>query len=197
MKNRHLVTIFPLLLAIVSFGFGCSAAQPNSSNAKPIATETKTTKVTKDNLKARLAGKNVQFIEKLPDNDKPNPLFLMIKIVGSGADGKSPLMATLNSQAKQGVSELVTKLNSIFKMRADQGVFMEGKNEVDKRVNIAANETDIAFYNKENIYVEDFEKLMDDLHKAGIDQISVNFAGSGEPNEINIDDLKMPLPKKP
>ncbi len=195
MKNHHLVTIFPILISIVLFGFGCASPQTNSNNAQPAATETKLTIVTKDNLKARLAGKNVQFIEKISDKEKPNPLFLMIKIVGSGADGKSPLKVTLNNEAKQGVSELVTKLGSIFKMRVDQGVFLEGKNEVDKRVNIAASETDIAFYNKENIYVEDFEKLIDDLHKAEIDQIYVNFADLMV-REVTIDDLKPSSPPK-
>jgi len=195
MKNRNFVTIFLLLITIIAFGFGCASAQPDSKNAQPKATVSKTTKITKEILKTNLTGKNVQFVEKLSDNEKPNPLFLSIKVVGSGADGKSPLMATLNSEAKQGVSELVTQLRSIFKMRADQGVFLEGKNEVDKRVNIPASEADIAFYNKENIYVEDFEKLIDDLHKAEIDQISVNFADNTE-REITIDDLNPVRPPK-
>ena len=195
MKNRNFVTIFLLLITIIAFGFGCASAQPDSKNAQPKATVSKTTKITKEILKTNLTGKNVQFVEKLSDNEKPNPLFLSIKVVGSGADGKSPLMATLNSEAKQGVSELVTQLRSIFKMRADQGVFLEGKNEVDKRVNIPASEADIAFYNKENIYVEDFEKLIDDLHKAEIDQISVNFVDNTE-REITIDDLNPVRPPK-
>ncbi|HRA40734.1 MAG TPA: hypothetical protein PK108_09270 [Pyrinomonadaceae bacterium] len=195
MKNRNFVTIFLLLITIIAFGFGCASAQPDSKNAQPKATVLKTTKITKEILKTNLTGKNVQFVEKLSDNEKPNPLFLSIKVVGSGADGKSPLMATLNSEAKQGVSELVTQLRSIFKMRADQGVFLEGKNEVDKRVNIPASEADIAFYNKENIYVEDLEKLIDALHKAEIDQISVNFVDNTE-REITIDDLNPVRPPK-
>ncbi|HQX56155.1 MAG TPA: hypothetical protein PLP07_09520 [Pyrinomonadaceae bacterium] len=195
MKNRNFVTIFLLLITIIAFGFGCASAQPDSKNAQPKATVSKTTKITKEILKTNLTGKNVQFVEKLSDNEKPNPLFLSIKVVGSGADGKSPLMATLNSEAKQGVSELVTQLRSIFKMRADQGVFLEGKNEVDKRVNIPASEADIAFYNKENIYVEDLEKLIDALHKAEIDQISVNFVDNTE-REITIDDLNPVRPPK-
>jgi hypothetical protein len=194
MKNRNLATILPLLMAIVSISFGCASAQPGSNNAKPAATETKITKVTKENLKARLAGKNVQFIEKLPDNPKWNPLFLMIKIVGSGADGKNPLKATLNNEAKQGVSELVTQLRSIFKYREDNGVFLEGKNEVDKRLNIAAGDGDVASYNKEGIYVEDFEKLIDELQKAGIDQISIDL--TEREREMSIDDLKPPPSSK-
>ena len=194
MKNHNLATILPLFIAVVSISFGCATAQNGSNNAKPTATETKTTKVTKENLKSRLAGKNVQFIEKLPDTEKPNPLFLMIKIVGSGADGKTPLRATLNNGEKQEVSDLVKQLRSIFKSREDQGVFLEGKNEVDKRLNIAASEGDIAFYNKESIYVEDFEKLIDELQKAGIDQISVDLIGTGPVREI--DEIKPPAPPK-
>lgn len=181
-------------MAIVLPGFGCASAQPGSNNAQPKATETKTTKVTKDNLKARLTGKNVQFIETRPDNEKPNPLFLLIKIVGSGADGKTPLTTTLNNGAKQEVSDMVKQLRSIFKSREDHGVFLEGKNEVDKRVTIAAGESDIAYFNKENIYLEDFEKLIDELQKAGIDQISIDFVGTGPFREI--DDLMPPAPPK-
>ncbi len=188
-------------MAVFVFGSGCSSAQPKASNTPPTAPSPspvpKLTKITKDDLKARLGGKNVQFIDNISDNEKPNPLFLMVKIAGSGADGKAPLMATLNGESRQGVGELVTKLRSIFKMRTDQGVFQEGKNEVDKRLNIAASDRDITFYNKESIYIEDFEKLISDLQKEGIDQIYVNFAESGEPAEINIDDLKVPLPQKP
>ncbi len=181
-------------MAIVLPGFGCASAQPGSNNAQPKATETKTTKVTKDNLKARLTGKNVQFIETRPDNEKPNPLFLLIKIVGGGADGKTPLTTTLNNEPKQEVSDLVKQLRSIFKSREDQGVFLEGKNEVDKRVTIAAGESDIANFDKEKIYVEDFEKLIDELQKSGIDQISIDFVGTGTVREI--DDLMPPAPPK-
>lgn len=196
MKDRNLATILPLLMAVVSISFGCASAQPGSNNAKPAATETKTTKVTKENLKTRLAGKNVQFIEKLPDTEKPNPLFLMIKIVGSGADGKTALRAALNNGEKQEASDLVKQLRSIFKDREDHGVFLEGKNEVDKRLNIAAGERDIAFYNKESIYVEDFEKLIVELQKAGMDQISIDLT---EPSPgMSNDDLNAPPPvKKP
>lgn len=180
-------------MAIVLTGFGCASAQPGSNNAKPAATETKPTptKVTKDNLKARLAGKKVQFIEKLPDIPKPNPLFLSIKIVGSGADGKTPLMATLNGE-KKGISELITQLRAIFKYREDNGIFQQGKNEVDKRVTIAAGDGDIAFFNKENIYLEDFEKLIDELQKAGVDQISVDLTAPVR----EIDEMTPPTPPK-
>lgn len=182
-------------MAIVLSGFGCASAQPGSNNAKAAATETKPapTKVTKDILKARLAGKKVQFIETRSDNERPNPLFLMIKIVGSGADGKTPLMATLNGEKKE-VGELITGLRTIFKYREDKGIFQEGKNEVDKRVNIAAGDADIEMYNKENIYVEDVERLIDELQKAGIDQIYVNFVSSVR--ELGPDDLGSPPAKK-
>jgi hypothetical protein len=197
MKDRGFAVVFSLLLIAVSFGFGCTSAQPNANQPKPSPSEPKLTKVTKDDLKSRLAGRNVQFIEKLPEHEieKPNPLYLSIKVVGSGADGKSPLMVTLNNEPKQGVSEVVTKLGTIFKTRADQGVFIPGKNEVDKRVNIAASQDDIAFYNKENIYIEDFEKLVDALRSGGIDQITVNFADTAM-KEATLDDLAPPPPLK-
>ncbi|MEP6946394.1 MAG: hypothetical protein ABJA02_10785 [Acidobacteriota bacterium] len=191
MKDLKLVKIFSLLFAVVILGFGCASGQLKSNNAQPAATQTKLTQVTKVNLKARLAGRGVEFIENVSGNEKPNPLSLWIKIVGSGADGKSPLKVTLNNGDKRDVSVLITELKSIFKSREDNGVFLEGKNEIDKRINVAASEADIAIYNKENIYVEDFEKLIDDLHNDAIDQIYVNFAASAV-REITIDDIKAP-----
>lgn len=182
-------------MTVAGFALGCASAPPNSKNAPPAATETKSTKVTKDILKARLAGKNVQFIEELAYNEKPDPLFLEVQIVRSGPDGDvdSPLQVKLNTEDKETISELSVRLNSIFKMRAEKGMFVEGKDEVGKRVDITVSESQIARYNKENIYVEDFERLIDDLHNQRIDQIAVNFAH--QVREITIDDIK-PGPSK-
>ncbi|MBX7056013.1 MAG: hypothetical protein K1X36_13755 [Pyrinomonadaceae bacterium] len=194
MRYQQHLRIFPLLIAVVLFGFACSSAQPEVKNTQPAKPEPKLTKISKDALKARLAGKKVQFIEKAPENERPNPLFLMIKIVGSGASGNKAPMVKLNGENGQETSKLVDQLRSIFKMREDQGVFIEGKNEVDKRVNIAAGDADIEMYNKENIYVEDFERLIDDLQKSGIDQIYVNFVSAVR--ELKLEDLGTPPTKK-
>ncbi|MGI8556054.1 MAG: hypothetical protein ACR2LT_06835, partial [Pyrinomonadaceae bacterium] len=141
--------------------------QPNAGDFKTTR-ETKT-KITRDILKKSLAGKNVQFIEN--SDKEPNPLLLKLKIVQGGSSPKISLNGTPYE-----FDELVQKLQTVFKERAENKMFQEGTNVVDKRVTLAASRTDINFYNKENVYVEDFERLIDELQKEGIDQIYVIFA---------------------
>lgn len=191
MKNRHLLTIFPLLMTVVLFGFACKSVQSDTRDYQPKETEKTLTKVTKENLKSRLAGKDVKFIDErseLPEIIKPNPYFLFIKLVRGGAAGKSPLKVTLNREDEQGVDELVTLLRSIFSSREENGVFQDETNEIEKRINIAAGDDHIKFYNDQNIYVEDFEKLIDDLHEAGIDKLYIDF-DYYLPKPITMDDI--------
>ncbi|MGI8468146.1 MAG: hypothetical protein ACR2N3_06815 [Pyrinomonadaceae bacterium] len=177
MKNQRFVTTFSLLMSIALFGFGyvqTSAGyfqspavffQPISGDSQT-TTETKT-KITQDILKKSFTGKNVGFIVGPPDK-KPNPLLLRLKIVKGGSSPKISLNGT-----DYELGELIQKLQSVFKEREENGFFIEGTKVIDKRVTLAASKTDINFYNKENIYVEDFERLVDELQKEGIDQIYV------------------------
>lgn len=173
MKKEHLTTTFAVLLLIFTVGFGCNfiraLKQEGNQNDREPSIETNT-KITKDILRERLSRKNVNFIETSP-SDKPNPLTLMIKILNGG----SYLKVRLNNE-EYDYDRLVSTLNLIFKERENNGAFREGTNEVDKRITLAASDDDIAFYEEKNIVVEDFEKLIDDLRKEGIDQISINFA---------------------
>ena len=181
MKKEQLTTTIAVLLLIFSVGFGCSyiraLKQEGNQNDHEPSIETNT-KITKDILRERLSRKNVNFIETSMSG-KPNPLTLMIKILSGGSN----LKVRLNQEDHE-FDGLVSTLNMIFKDREGNGVFREGTNEIDKRISLAASDADIAFYENNNIVVEDFEKLIDDLRKEGIYQISVDF-GNQSPLEIS------------
>jgi TonB family protein len=149
-------------------------------------------------LRERLKGKSVDFIETSPCDqpatvpgdsdvsppptikkadgfpcDKPDPLTLRIKILKGYRDS---FKASLNMEGYD-LEGLISKLNSIFKDRETNGVYREGTNEVEKRIRLAASDQNIADYEQSNVTVEDFERLIDDLQKNGIDQIAIDFIG--------------------
>ena len=69
---------------------------------------------------------------------KPNPLTLVVTI------DKDTKKVTLNNEAAGDVSDasaLTAKLQNIFKQRADNGVFREGTNEVEKTIFIKSHPT--------------------------------------------------------
>lgn len=84
---------------------------------------------------------------------------------------------SLNNVQLQNVDDLISRLRSIFKQREENRI-------IAKEVTLAASREDIEFYGTNRIFVEDFESLVDDLKKAGIDQIDVDLAGLPIPNEI-------------
>lgn len=204
MKKRILM-VFPVWFLIWTICLGCGSGRILSSsvnrkdyNNEPVETipspATNTT-ITKAILRERLSRRNVELIENSmcdksasskPSDPpepksiqtaddylqcKPNPLTLEIKIISSYKDS---FKAKLNNE-EFNFDDLVARLKLAFKQREENGVFREGTNEIEKRINLAATDEDIADYERARIMVEDFEKLIDDLRANGIDEISVNF----------------------
>lgn len=203
MKKRMLSAGICFFILILAFSSACSSNRFAGSkrlpeNEEPLGEHPqpdKPTKITKDVLRERLSGKSVDFIETSPCDqpttirgnsgipepviktaapfpcEKPNPLWLYVKIIKGYRDS---FKASLNMD-EYDLEGLTGKLNSIFKDRETNGVYREGTNEVEKGIRLAARDQDITGYQENNVTVEDFERLIDDLHKAGIDQISVDF----------------------
>ena len=69
----------------------------------------------------------------------------------------------------------------VFRLREENAVFIEGTNEVYKKITLPAYQKTIDEYNSKNIFVEDFEKLVDDLRNEGFDQIELDI---NEKNQI-------------
>jgi hypothetical protein len=181
------------LLIIFLFGFGCNNAQSGKAIEIPKETNTKipeaaNTRITRAVLKERLGKKGIEslpvetFDEKKAAQPKPpNPLTLMLKFLEPGAAPKT----TLNSQ-EYAYADLIKTLKAVFAEREKAGVFKRGTNEVEKEILLMASDADIEFYNSRKIYVEDFEKWIDDLRKEGIDQIRLDF------NESEVSGIDFP-----
>ncbi len=216
MKKERLTASFAVLFLISAVCSGYIRALGQDENQKdhqpPIQTNTK---ITKDVLRQRLNGKNVNFIGTSPP-DKPNPsnmsdipelvikeaeiypydmlnpLLLRIKIINGY---RNSFKAQLYGEEEYDFEGLVSKLNSIFRERETNAVYRDGTNIVEKKINLAASDEDIAYYEKNKITVEDFERLIDDLHKKGIDEISVDFVELRVPRDPNLLDLFKPAAK--
>lgn len=167
MKNRCSVTIFSLMMLIVLFGFGCNSAQQSNSEKSKTPINAKT-KITKDNLKARLSGKKVKFIEDNSEIIVIDRSMPKLKIVSA----ETPPKVELNGEVYE-FGQLLTKLQYIFAGRVD-----------NKNVALAASESDIAFYNKEGISVEDVELLIGNLDEE-VSEFYVDFEGLRIPDEIS------------
>lgn len=179
MKNlaEKIITIF----FIVAICLGCKYLDLKQDGEG--AKETKT-QITKEVLTERLTKKGVKIADS-SQNLKPSPNYLLIKMVRAYAPPKLKLNDT-----ELDFPELVMKLNKIFIEREKNGVFVEGTNEGYKRINLSATDSDISFYNKENVSVEDFEKLVDDLRREKFDQIYLTV---NEFPTLKLSDLEKPL----
>ena len=181
MKNRSLL-IFVVFVALIPVGAGCSYLRTKEttmegeelghSNPRPDPDA----KITKDVLRQRLSGKNIDFIETSP-YDKPNPLTLDIKITKGYRDS---FKARLNGD-EYDFDGLAAKLNWVFKDRETYGVFRDGSNEIEKRIQLAATDDDLSYYERNNITVGDFERLIDDLREKGITDIVIVSTSSSNP----------------
>lgn len=156
---------FVVLSVIFLVGFGCKLFPLN--NARESKVETKT-EITKDILRERLVAKDIKTASEVR-SDKPNPLTLNLKF-GTQNDN-----FTLNKEYVESFGELTNKLKEIFKSREENGVFIEGTNEIYKKITLSAHDKIIDEYKSKRIFVEDFEKLVDDLRKEGFDQIELDF----------------------
>ena len=206
MKNRSMI-IFVVFTALIPVGAGCShlrtekpAMQGNELDQSNPQLDPNA-KITKGVLRQRLSGKNIDFIETSPCDepisgdsgniseprpiktvsliscDKPNPLTLDIKITKSYRDS---FKAQLNKEELD-FDGLAAKLNSIFKDRETNGVFRDGSNEIEKRIQLMATDDDLSYYERNNITVGDFERLIDDLREKGITDIAIVSSSSSNP----------------
>lgn len=185
--QRH----FFVLTIVFAVGFGCKF----SKNDESVETtrETKTTVITKDSLKERLTSKGVK-IAAAASTEKPNPLTLHVRFSNRNDD------FLLNAQYYRSFDELATLLFNVFRMREQEGVFIEGTNEIYKKITLPAYQSYIDEYNAKGIFVEDFEKLVDDLRGAGFDQIELdtderNFAAAPKVRDQRGDEILIKRPK--
>jgi len=196
MKINSSVTTIVILLIVLSVGSGCQYFPASTAAKIPVPTPTPTqTIITKDILKERLGRKGVEMV---PASDKqaplkPNPFTLHLRFSSSGNNFK------LNQDEVESFGALVDKLKEIFRYREANGVFREGTNEIYKTIILPAYDDYITDYSAKNIYVEDFEKLVDDLRKEDITQIELDV---NEQNHLKIskidepDHIAIPVPNK-
>lgn len=205
MKNNKMIGNFIVLAVIITVGFGCKYLKLNKSGEtteEPKTTEElRKTEITKDILTERLVAKGVKVTAETPNrksnpptlpedlkkveireddatSGKPNPLMLQLRF----ATGNNNFL--LNNELQKSFGELASHLREIFKTREDNGIFIEGTNEIYKRITLSAYQKDIDDYKSKGIFVEDFEKLVDDLQNEGFDQIEIDV------NENNLPPVK-------
>ena len=178
MKMNSLFEKTAALAIILAVSLGCKYLDFNSNSG--IRNETKT-QITKEILEERLLKKGVKIAE-INLNEKPNPNLLVLKMI----KGYAPPKLKLNGSDIT-FPELVTTLNSIFIDREKRGIFTEGTNQIYKRITLSASGDDITLFNQENVFVEDFEKLIDDLRGEKFEQIYLSFQTIPT---LNLSDLK-------
>jgi len=187
MKNYKSANNILILLFIFSIGFGCKffpfdrAAEAPTDKQTEAQAATKTV-ITKEILKERLGKKGIEIEKEINTDEKqrilkPNPSILLLRFSNSKTTFK------LNNEEFGSFGELVNKLKEIFRQREANGIFIEGTNEINKRLTLPAYDDDIADYNTKEIYVEDFEKLVDDLRKEDITQLKLDI---NEQNNIQL-----------
>jgi hypothetical protein len=122
--SKHLVVLSVIFLV----GFGCKLFPLNNARETEVETKVETkTDITKDILKERLGAKDVKIASEVP-SDKPNPLTLHLKFRTQNDN------FMLNQEYVDSFGELANKLKEIFKSREENGVFIEGTNEVYKKI---------------------------------------------------------------
>lgn len=186
MKSNKMLRYFMLLAVILSVGFGCKFIKANKTNDIEEIKQKTETEITKAVLKERLSAKGVKMASVKTNNLKPNPLTLHLKFATRNNNFQ------LNRENYDNFSDLADKLKEIFKSREENGVFKEGTNEVYKTITLPAAQELIDEYNSKGIYVEDFEKLVDDLQNEGFDQIELD---TNEENFVESIEI-LPTPKR-
>jgi TonB family protein len=166
---------FIVLGIIIAVGFGCKQFQLKDYVETP--EEPKKTAITKEILSERLTARLVKKADKAPE--KPNPLTHQLRFSNSKND------FLLNREYFENFGKLTNSLKEIFKEREYNGVFIEGTNEVAKKITLPAYQKTIDEYNSKNITVEDFEKLVDDLRNEGFDQIEFDINEENQIPEIS------------
>jgi len=99
-----------------------------------------------------------------------NPLLLQIKIVSQNGSKKF----NLNNEVYE-LDGLLAKLQEIYKYRQENGIVVENSNEVDLTITLAIKNSDILYFSKNKVTVENFEGLVEALQKKGFNQINLEF----------------------
>lgn len=167
------ILTFAVFFVICFVGFGCSLSGSTEVSEAPkqsVTPKETLTKITKEVLKERLSKKGIEVVPPLDETKpfRPNPLNLILTFVSGGPSPK----LNLNNEEYE-YNDLVKKLKEVFKERQENGVLKEGTNEIEKEIKLIARDKEITYYNSNSISVEDFEKLIDDLRKEGIDQLKL------------------------
>lgn len=185
MRKNNLSWRLSIVAIFVPIVFGCKFFKLDEK----IETieEPKKTAITKEILRENLAAKGVKTAKSR--SEKPNPLMLQLRFSNRNND------YLLNQEYFDDYGGLVNLLNRIFREREANGVFKEGTNEIYKVITLPAYQKTIDEYNSKNIYVEDFEKLVDDLRNEGFDQIELDINEDNSPTvdvpKIQEDELRI------
>ena len=157
MNKRFYINVLAVvfLLSAVCFGFETNKNQFDN------------TKITKENLKQRLGKMKVKVTKK---SERVNPLLLQIKIVSQNGSKKF----NLNNEVYE-LDGLLAKLQEIYKYRQENGIVVENSNEVDLTITLAIKNSDILYFSKNKVTVENFEGLVEALQKKGFNQINLEF----------------------
>ncbi len=160
MRESNIV-VFALLLATV---LGCKFLEKNPAEVN----NAPKTAITRELLLERLEKKGVKQ-EPARSMERPNVNVLYLVFDGSNNKFK------LNNEIFEPFTALLARLIEIRRVRESNGLFAEGTNEVYKKITLLASPMLIGDYNSTGIFVEDFEKLVDDLKKEGFDQLELTF----------------------
>lgn len=188
MRFHCKTSLFLVLTIIFTVGFGCQNFRLKDYVEK--AEEPVKTAITKEILRERMTArlvkmtepikktssansptdlKKIDINEDLTSSLKPNPLTLQIRFLSANNS------FLLNSKPMEHFGKLANILKEVFKEREANGIFIEGTNIIYKKITLPAYQNLIDEYNSKNIFVEDFEKLVDDLRNAGFDQIELDI----------------------
>jgi TonB family protein len=160
-KTKTNLAVFACLLATV---LGCRFFEGKPAEIS----DAQKTAITRERLLERLSKKGVkQEATRSTQNSNINALFLEF----DGANNRFKL----NRDSLGPFSALLAKLIEIRRDRESRGLFAEGTNEVYKKITFPASPELIGEYNADGIFIEDFEKLVDDLKKDGFDQLELTF----------------------
>jgi hypothetical protein len=152
------------MVVIFLFGYACRTAQQSRSGEPETPRKTET-KVTKDNLKTRLSGKKVMFIEEGGETGGSDRRDVDVRVE------ISPLRLRIVSAEKPPRIEFLGQIHEFRDLLAR----LKSIGRTDS-VTLPATESDLSFYNSQGITVEDFEFVIRNLDEY-IDEFKVDFLG--------------------
>ncbi len=160
--NRSALFVIPILLTVV---LGCRFLQKETVEPK----EPPKTVLTETVLRDRLTAKGVTVDnEKTPG--KLSPLELRLGF------NRSNSSYVLNDESFESLTALRAKLMDIRTDRESSGIFNEGTNDTAMKLTLLAQPSELQSYSSKGIFVEDFEKLVDDMKIEKFNQIELRFS---------------------